>query len=121
MEQKSPFKTHKSSSTQTEFTSNKGRGLEPVDPSKHVELFNAYQDTPLSYRESLTKVFTEQFIAEASQKVLKVIIGYVITQKEDDLKKVNPLYYGIRGDRSVTPTNCLLYGNRLVIPSCLKN
>ena len=121
MEQQSPSKTYKSSSTQTEITSNKGDRLEPVHPSKQVELFNAYQNTPsLLYGENLTKVFSEKFIAEASQKVLKVIIDCLTAQNWDDLKKVNPLYYRIRSDLSVTPLNCLLYDNRLVIPFCLK-
>ena len=49
MEHTSPSKTYKLWSTQTEFTSNKGNGLEPVHPSKQVELFNAYQDTQSPY------------------------------------------------------------------------
>ena len=81
-------KIFKSSSTQTEYTSNKEKGLEPLDPTKHSGLFTAHNDlsTPL-YRQNLTKVFTEQFIAEASQKELKVIIDYVNTDNWEDLKK----------------------------------
>ena len=47
-------------------------------------------------------------------------MDYVKTENWEDLKKVNPLYYRIRRDLSVTPTNCSLYDNRLVIPSRLK-
>ena len=47
-------------------------------------------------------------------------MDYVKSENWEDLKKVNPLYYRIRRDLSVTPTNCLLYDNRLVIPSRLK-
>ena len=114
-------KSFKSSSNQTEYTSNKGRGLEPLDPSKHIELLTAYNDLPTPiYRANLTKVFNEELISEASQKELKIIIDYVNSENWEDLKKVNPLYYRIRRDLSVTPTNCLLYDNRLVIPSRLK-
>ena len=114
-------KTFKSSSIQTEYTSNKGKGLDPLDPTKHGEIFTEYSDLPAPlYRQNLTKVFNEEFIAETSQKELKVIIDYVNTESWEDLKKVNPVYYCIRRDLSVTPTNCLLYDNRLVIPSRLK-
>ena len=36
------------------------------------------------------------------------------------IEKVNSLYFRIRRDLSVTPTNCLLYDNHLVIPVNLK-
>ena len=92
-----------------------------MDSTKHAELFTAYQDNPTPlYRKNLAKVFNEKFIAEASQKQLKVIIDMVNTQNREDLKKVNPLYFRIRRDLSVTPTTCLLYDNQLVIPTELK-
>ena len=88
IEQTSPSKTIKSSSTQTKFTFKTGKGFEPIDPSKHVELFNAYQDTPAPlYPENLTKVFKEDFTAEASQKELNVIVDYVITKIGTTWKK----------------------------------
>ena len=53
-------KTLVNSSTQTECSSNKGRGLDPFDPSKHPELFTVHADTPTpAYRENLNKVFNE--------------------------------------------------------------
>ena len=93
----------------------------PIDQSKHIELFTAFSDlsTPI-YRENLTKVFNEELTAEASQKELKIITDYVNSVNWEDLKKVNPFYFRIRRDLSVTPTNCLLYDNRIVIPSRLK-
>ena len=121
MENPDTSKTFKSSSTQTEYTTNKGKGLDPIDPTKHSELFTAFNDLPTPlYRLNLTKVFNEELLSEASQKELKIIMDYVKTENWEDLKKVNPLYYRIRRDLSVTPTNCLLYDNRLVIPSRLK-
>ena len=109
------------SSTQTEGHSNKGRGLDPIDPSKHQELFTAHSEIPTpAYRENLNKVFNEEFIAEASSKELKPIIDLVLTKNWEDLKKVNPIYYRIRRDLFVSPSNCLFYDNRLVIPNKLK-
>ena len=108
MEQPSSCKTFTSCSTQTEFNSNKGKGLDPLDHSKNENLFDAYNDLPTPvYRESFNKVFNEKFLAEASQRELKPIIDLVKTQNWDDLKKINPLYFRIRRDLSVTDTNCL--------------
>ena len=36
-------------STQTDSTSNKGRGLDPLDPTKHEALFTVYDQTPLYF------------------------------------------------------------------------
>ena len=46
------------SSTQTDYISNKGKGLDAIDESKHEDLFPSYSDTPTPlYRENLKKVF----------------------------------------------------------------
>ena len=84
-------------------------------------MFKAHNDlhTP-PYRENLNKVFNEEFLSEASQRELNVIIDLVKTQNWDGLKKVNPLFTHIRRDLSVTPSNFLLYDNRLVISLKLK-
>ena len=121
MEQPSSSKKFTSCSTQTEFNSNKGKGVDLLDHSKHENLFDAYNDIPTPvYRENFNKVFNEEFLAEASQRELKPSIDLVKTQNWDDLKKINPLYFRIRRDLSVTDTKCLLYDNRLVIPQKLK-
>ena len=79
------LKTLVNSSTQTECTTNKGRGVDPIDPIKHEELLTAHSDIPTpAYRESLNKVFNEEFIAEASSKELKPIIDLVITKNWED-------------------------------------
>ena len=106
------------SSTQTEGHSNKGRGLDPIDPSKHQELFTAHADIPTpACRENLNKVFNEEFIVVASSKELKPIIDLVLAKNWEDLKKVNPIYYRIQRDLFVSPLSCLIYDNRLVIPN----
>ena len=65
-------------STQTDSTSNKGRGLDPLDPTRHEALFTAYDQTPTPhYRENLNRVFNEEFIAQASKKEFSPIIEFV--------------------------------------------
>ena len=67
-----------------EFSSNKGKGLDPLDYSKHENIFVADNDLPtLAYRENFNKVFNEEFLAEASQRDLKPIIDLVKTQNWD--------------------------------------
>ena len=44
----------------------------------------------------------------------------VVTLNCEDLKNVNPIYYEIRRDLFVTPTNCLVCNHRLLIPNQLK-
>ena len=109
------------SSTKTDHTSNKGKGIYLIDETKRDDIFPCYNDTPTPlYRENLNKVFNEEFIAEASRKELKPIIDSVIPKNWDNLKIVNPLCYKIRRDLSVTPDNCLVYDHRMVIPNKLK-
>ena len=49
-------KQHSNSITQSEFTSNKGNDLNPTDPSKHCEVFEAPNVTPTQpYWENITK------------------------------------------------------------------
>ena len=53
MEQPSGSKSFTNLSTQTEYTSNKGKGLDSLDHTIHLDLFTAYQDLPTpSYREN---------------------------------------------------------------------
>ena len=88
MEQHSNSKVFTNSITQTDYNSNKCKGLDPIDHTKHAELFDAYNDLPTpSYRENLNKVFNEEFLAEVSKRELKPIIDLVKTQNWDDLKK----------------------------------
>ena len=105
MEQSIPVsKTLTNSSTQTDHFSNKCKSLDANDGSKHEDLFPSYSDIPTPlYREILNKVFNEEFIAEASSKELKPIIDLVASLNWEDQKNVNPLYYKIRRDFSVTP------------------
>ena len=69
---------------------------------------------------NLMKVFNEEFIAENSKKDLGPIIDLVEKQDWLSLKKTNSIFYKIHRDLSVTPSGCLLYDNRLVIPAKLR-
>ena len=71
------------------------------------------------YRENLNKVFSEEYIAEDED--LKPIIDLVLAQNWKDSKEFKPNYYRIRRDLFITPTNCLAYDNRLVIPNKIKH
>ena len=107
--------------TQTDSTSNKGRGLDPLDSTRHEALFTAYDQTPTPlYWENLNRVFNEKFIAQASKKELSPIIEFVKKSVWEKLKAINPIYYRIRRDLSVSPSGCLIYDNKLVIPNKLK-
>ena len=108
-------------STQTDSTSKKGRGLEPLDPKRHEALFTVYNQTPTPlFRENLNRVFNEEFIAQASKKELSPIIEFVKNSEWEKLKAINPTYCRIRRDLLVSPSGCLIYDNKLVIPYKLK-
>ena len=69
---------------------------------------------------NLMRVFNEEFTAENSKKDIGPIIDLVEKQDWLTLKKTNPLFYKKYRDLSVTPSVCLLYDNRLVIPAKLR-
>ena len=66
------------------------------------------------------RVFNEEFLAEHSKKDLGPIIDMVNKQDWLSLKQNNPILHKIRRDLSVTPTGCLLFDNKLVIPAKLR-
>ena len=66
------------------------------------------------------RVFNEKFIAKNSKKDLGPIIDLVLKHDWLTLNKVNPIFHKYHRYLSVTPTGCLLYDNRLVIPAKLR-
>ena len=109
------------SSTQTDPESNKGKGLNVLREDKHADLFTAIDQTPtLEYRQNLIRVFNEEYIAENSNEDLGPIIDLVQKRDCTTLKKVNTIFHKIYRDLSVIQTSCLLYDNRLVIPTKLR-
>ena len=65
-------------------------------------------------------VFNDEFLAEHSKKDLGPIIDMVNKQDWISLKQTNRIFHNIRRDLSVTPTGCLLFDNKLVIPTKLR-
>ena len=119
MDQQSPNLT--SVANKTYSTSNKGRGLDPLESARHEALFTAYDENPTPlYRENLNRVFNEEFIVQASKKELSPITEFAKNSKWEKLKAINPLNYRIRRDLSVSLSGCLNYDNKLVIPNKLK-
>ena len=68
----------------------------------------------------LMRVFNEEFLAERSKNDQGPIKDMVNRQDWLSLKQTNPIFHKIRRDLSVTPTGCLLFDNRLVIPTKLR-
>ena len=118
METQSPNKLTCDTSTQTDPDSNKRKSLTVLNKERHAELFTAFDITPTpEYQLSLMIVFNEKFIAENSEKDMGSIIDLVIKQDWLTLKKFNPIFHKIHRDLHVTPSGCLLYDKRLVIPA----
>ena len=119
--QLSPNKQLRDNSTQTDAHSNKGKGITAIQNEKHEDLFTAIDDLPTpNYRKNLMRVFNEEFRGEHSKKDLGPIIDMVNKQDWLSLKQTNPIFHKIRRDFSVTPTGCLLFDNKLVIPAELR-
>ena len=111
-------------STQTEENNNYGKGRDPIQQELSHQVF------PLSnnpgrmpdYRKHLSKVFGEDFFAEATKhdRSSTPIIKVICEKDWDSLKKTNKYFHSLRKDLSVTETMCMLYDNKLVIPRNLK-
>ena len=109
--------------TQTEDSSNKGRGRSPIrsDPSNHIfPLRNA--NNVSQYRKNLAQVFGEDFVAEATSrdKTMAPIIKFIRERNWKTLKRTSPYFHSLKRDLSITPSGCVLYDNRLMVPSQLK-
>ena len=74
------------------------------------------------YRKILCQLFGEKFWAETTQKDRQMapIIELIRGNDWDTLKRVSPHFYSLKQDLAVTPNGCVLYDNRLKVPSSLK-
>ena len=74
-------------------TSNLGQGREPIDENKHAPLFEFENETAPNYRLNLSRVFGEEFLAEATlkDKNLQNIIRLVKNHNWDQLKQVSDI------------------------------
>ena len=109
----------KSTQTDNQEASNIGRGREPILEEKHQPLFHFTDQPTPEYRHKLQQVLGEAFLAE--DKNLLNIIRIVEKQDWDALKQVGKYYYNIRRDIGISPSRCLLYDGKLVIPYQLQN
>ena len=100
--------------TQTDDDSNKGLGRAALGPDPLNPIY------PLS--NAASQVFGEEFVAEATQKdrQLAPIINLIKDKDWDTLKRVSPYFYSLKRDLSITPSGCVLYDNRLMVPASLK-
>ena len=113
----------KSTQTDNQEASNIGRGREPILEEKHQPLFQFTEQPTPEYRHKLQQVLGEAFLAEATatDKNLLNIIRIVEKHDWDELKQVSKYYYNIRRDLGISPSRCLLYDGKLVIPYQLQN
>ena len=104
-------------------TSNIGKGLTPNDEVNYGPLFQFNEQTTPEYRSNLQQVLGETFLAEATvkDKILQNIIRIVEKQDWDELKSVGKYYYNLRRDLAISPSRCLLYDGKLVLPYQLQN
>ena len=110
--------------TQTENTSNVGKGIEPLDPNRVENPFDKAQlvETPIQLS-NLHKVFNGNFFAEAikldnqSARIRKLII------KKDwiALKHNSKYWHSLRKDLSVNETGCIIYDGKLYLPPQLSD
>ena len=102
-------------------SSNQGR--EPINETKHAPLFEFENETAPNNRMNLSRVFGEEFLAEATlnDKNLQAIIRLVKAHNWEQLKVVSKYYYNLRNNFSVAQSGCLIYDGKLVIPYQLQN
>ena len=74
------------------------------------------------YRKNLVQVFGEEFVAEATarEKLMAPIIKLIRERDWETLKRTSPSFYALKRDLSIIPSGCVLYDNRLMVPSQLK-
>ena len=119
----SPPKTFTSISTQTEGTSNKGLGRAPVRDNPNITIYALGNGTNKpQYRKNLCQLFGEEFLAETTQKNKRLTSIIKLNRQRDwnTLKTVSPKFQSLKLDLSITPSECILYDNRLRIPKLLK-
>ena len=103
--------------------SNKGLGRSALRPSPEDPIFPLSNTVDMpQYQKNLCQVFGEEFLAEATQKDKNMtpIIKLIKEKDWETLKRVSPYFYSLKRDLAVTPSGCVLYDNRLMVPAALK-
>ena len=111
-------------STQTEQTDKFGKGREPIQTNLHPQIFplSNHPERMPDYRKHLSKVFGEEFLAEAAKqdRSLTPIIKMIRERDWESLKKTNKYFHSLRKSLAVMDSGCMLNDNKLVIPRNLK-
>ena len=106
--------------TQTEDSSNKGQCRSPMRPDPSYPIFPLSNSTDIpQYRKNPAQVFGEEFVAEATarDKTMAPIIQPKIERDWETLKRTSSYFYSLKRDLSITTSRCVLYDNRLMVPS----
>ena len=117
-----PQKTN-SIATQTEETSNLGKGRQPLAEKEH---YNPLPDIDLEnspvYLKQLYRVFGENFIAEATRKEPQSRNLFQIIEEKTwvALKQFSRFWHSLKRDLSTTPSGFILHDGKLYIPTQLR-
>ena len=109
--------------TQTDENTNKGLGRAAIRPDPQNPIYPLAKTANMpQYRKNLSQVFGEELVAEATQKEgqMAPIIKIIRDMDCETLKKVISYFYSLKRDLSITPSGCMLYDNRLMVPNSLK-
>ena len=109
--------------TQTEDNTNKELGRAAIRPEPQNPIYPLANTANMpQYRENLSQVFGDEFVAEATQKDRQMapIIKLIRDKDWQTLKNVSPYFHSLKSDLAKTPSGCVLYDNRLMIPASLK-
>ena len=97
---------------QTEDSDNIGRGREPIQPELHPQTFplSSNSERKPDYRKHLSRVFGEEFLAEATKQDRTLTpINKMIKDKDwEALRKSNTYFSSLRKDLAVTNSGCML-------------
>ena len=115
--------TQNTIATQTDEDNNKGLGRSALrrNPNDQIYPLSIAADMP-QYRKNWFQVFGEEFLAEATQKDQQMasIINLIKDKDWETLKRVSAYFHPLKRDLEVTPNGCVLYDNRLMVPTALK-
>ena len=80
----------------------------------------ANEPFPALSRDKIKVVFNEEIIGTATRKDLAPIFKVVREREWNTIKSINSKFYKNRWDLSATPTDCLSFDNKMVIPRSLE-
>ena len=106
--------------TQTEETSNLGKGHQPLEDREHFNPISEldYENTP-DYLKQLHRVFGENFIAEATRNdpQSRNLLQIIEDKNWESLRHFSRYWHSLNRDLSTTPAGCILYDGKTYIPT----